>query len=261
MAAGLAADLPARPADGIWDDARLLPDAVHAELAADIHSVRDQAGCEVWLAAVTFVAGDQNIQGLARDLREAWTSGGPSVIIAFDRATSKHSIAPSASFWKRYPTPMIIEALRASARPVEQSNAPVEERVAQATRELLSRIRAMEQARVRQHAVLTRREGLLAMLFLGLLAAGGLGAALGLNIWREKRREATRTYLLPEVEVGMRLGAPYGGGVVVEMRVNEGAASGSAQSAKNQAAPSSASVGSGPAPSSASIASTRSMNL
>lgn len=259
--AGFATDPPPRPVDGIWDDARLLPDALHAELAADIRSVRAQTGCEVWLAAVTFVAGDQNIQGLARDLREAWTAGGPSIIIAFDRATSKHSIAPSASFWQRYPTPMVIEALRASARPVEQSKAPVEERVAAAVRELVSRIQTMEGARTRQHRLLTGREGVLAVLFLGLLTLGGLVAALGLKVWRAKRHEATRTYLLPEVQVGMRLGAPYGGGVVVEMRVNERAADEPPPSTAVQAAPSPASVGSGPAPSSASIASTRSMNL
>ena len=96
-------------------------------------------------------------------------------------------------------------------------------RLALATRCWIDRLRVMESVRLKQSLWIQRGEKRYALILVTALGvAAAIAAVLGFASRRLSAR-ADRRFSFPDVHVGMRFGAAYGGGVTAEIKANAAA--------------------------------------
>jgi hypothetical protein len=141
---------------------------------------------------------------------------GRGLIIAYDRASDAHAVAPTLEAWETYPAPDVVEALRAAGEPFRQENLSPEDRLIQAIEILMQRFSKAD-AKLRLHSqLLPGLERKAALLFFIILSTGTL-LIFALLAWSKKRRaENAVRHFFPLFPAAERLGAPYGGGVIAE---------------------------------------------
>ena len=214
----MAEEPPAAPADFILDEGRTLSASGRSALGAEVQRFRQETGCGFGLATVTYLS-NKSIRDHASALADGWMQSGPGLVLAFDRATSSHAVAPTEALWLRYPTPALVEAFRETGV-LLQSKAPLDERLASAARQLMSRLTEMERQQQRHQELLPRRERVAALVFLGVLILGSLIGSLILALIRRRDAAGAIRYFFPESQAAMRFGGPCGGGVIAELRLN-----------------------------------------
>lgn len=203
----------------ILDEARALPDAVKERLEAEIRRFTENTGCELQLVTTTFLSG-KTVRDHANALSLAQMQNKRGVILVYDRATDAHAIAPSNSMWESYPTPSLVEAVREAGALVQGKNASLEGRLEEAARRLMERVSEIEKQRQMHGQLLPGHDSSVASLFLLVLVCGA--GAFAWLFRRMQQREAANAvrYFFPQVEGAIRFGAPYGGGVIAEVRVS-----------------------------------------
>jgi hypothetical protein len=209
-------EAPSVPADGIHDDARALPDAARAEISRLIGAFRSATGCELYLATTSYLGG-VNVRDHANMLGDAWLGERPGLLLAYDRGTASFSFAPSEALWHRYPVPALVEAFSDGGQTLKEQGKTLEARLLAASGMVMKRITRLECLRTAQSKVLSRKDGWLAGAFLCLACAGAGLAAFYLARQRQKESAASVKHHFPQVEVGTRLGAPHGGGVIADI--------------------------------------------
>lgn len=218
LLAGLASAQTAPPAGGILDETRALTPGALQQLSEDLALFREDLKCEAWVMALSFVPTGVNLRRHAQMTRRTWDGGQPAVLMAYDRASNASAISFSPALWQRYPAAELVEVMQESNRLFSNGTLTLDERIVAAARTWMERLRGMERTRLRQSLLLQQDEKRMAVVTASIL--GGLafaGAVLGL-ISRRRNTSAERRFYFPEVEVGMRLGAPYGGGVTAELK-------------------------------------------
>jgi len=204
------------PADGIQDDARAISSEMHQQLAGELQQFREDLKCDAWITASSFTPTSVTVRRQAQVTRRAWSGDRPAVLMAYDRASDSTAFSFSPVLWERYSAAHLVEIMQETRRIFSDRGLALDERFALATRQWTERLREMEAVRLRQSLFLQSDERRFAKLIVMLLSGGALVAAILGYASRRHAAISERQHLLPDVEVAMRLGAPCGGGVMVE---------------------------------------------
>lgn len=224
--AGCVAAQTAPPADGILDETRALtalPAETRRELVEELNQFRQDLKCDAWITASSFIPSGITVRRQAQKIRRQWSGVRPAVLMAYDRASQSSAVSFAPEFWERYPAPELIEIMQETRRILTDTKLTLDERLVLATRSWISRLRTMESVRLKQSLWLQKSEKRFALAVPAVLAGGAVIAALLGFISRQRSARAGRRFLFPEVQVGTRFGAAYGGGVTVEIKTDAGA--------------------------------------
>ena len=214
---------PAPPADGILDETRALTPETRRQIAAELSQFRQDLKCDAWIRATSFTATGSTIRREAQTVRRDLSSTRPAVLMAYDRSSNSSAVSFAPVFWERYPAAELVEIMQETRRILSDPKLSLDERLAHATRSWIDRLRSMESVRLRQSLWIQRRDKPFALAVPVMLTAGALIAALFGFLSRQRTARADLRFLFPEVQVGLRFGAPYGGGVSAEIKTNAGA--------------------------------------
>jgi len=213
----------APPADGILDETRALTPETHRLLAGELKQFCQDLKCDAWIKATSFSPTELTLRRQAQIVRREWSSTQPAVLMAYDRASNSSAMSFAPDFWERYPAAELLEIMQETRRILADPKLTLDERLALATRSWIDRLRSMESVRLKQSLWLQRGEKRFALAVPAMFAGGAVIAALLGFISRRRSARADRRFLFPEVQVGMRFGAAYGGGVSAEIKTNAGA--------------------------------------
>ena len=213
----------APPADGIQDETRALTAEMHRQLAEELSRFRQDLKCDAWIKATSFMPAGLTVRREAQTTRREWSGTRPAVLMAYDRASNSNAMSFAPVFWERYPAADLVEIMQDTRRILSDTKLTLDERLALATRAWIDRLRTMESVRLKQSLWIQRGEKSFAFAVPAVLAGGALIAALFGFVSRRRSARAGLRFLFPEVQVGMRFGAAYGGGVTAEIKTNAGA--------------------------------------
>ncbi|WP_395750610.1 hypothetical protein [Prosthecobacter sp.] len=211
------------PDDGIWDDTRALAPETRKQLAEELKKFRLDLKCDAWITASSFTPAGMTLRRQAQITRREWSGTKPAVLMAYDRASKSSAISFAPEFWERYPSAELVEIMQETRRILLDPKLTLDERMAVATRSWIDRLRDLERVRLKQSLWLQRGEKKFALTVPAMLAGGAVFAALLGFISRRRYASAGRRFFFPEVQVGMRFGAPHGGGVTAEIKTKAGA--------------------------------------
>lgn len=215
--------LAAPPPDGILDETRALSPETHRVLSEELKQFSQALKCDAWLKATSFMPSGTTVRRQAQTSRREWSAMRPAVLMAYDRASNSNAMSFSPDFWERYPAAELVEIMQETRRIQADTKLTLDERIALATRYWIDRLRSMESVRLKQSLWLQRGEKPFALAMPAFLVGGAVCAALLGWVSRRRSARAERRFLFPEVQVGMRFGAAYGGGVTSEIKTNAGA--------------------------------------
>jgi hypothetical protein len=217
---------PPPPADGILDEARILArdPARHHAIAQALGELEAKHGFRMYYALydtlISSNAGDRALK-----LQQAWLGENTGIVLVLetDRGTfrfaqpppRKEEVAPGQHLERTAPGSISAFALSDIIRDLEPQLKESRDRgefteklgigVAQGIGRLLDEQAAEPPGGTRLRMV---------VLAIGLLAGTGLVALLFVAGLKRAESKAQERYVFPKVNVGMRLGAPYGGGKV-----------------------------------------------
>ncbi|WP_078812026.1 hypothetical protein [Prosthecobacter debontii] len=213
---GFGQNFPAAPSTGLRDDTRALPESARHLLISEISAARQAVGCDIWLSASTFLPPGEDIRRYAKELRQNWSPSRDSVLLAYDRASDSHVLSFSPGLWQRYPSVQIVTILQQISRLMNQKDRPLDTRLNASMKALLRHLRLLEKQRQQSATLLHRQDFRLGQVYSVALACGALALALMAMILRRKDVIAAHQLFFPRAQVGIRFGAPHGGGVTTE---------------------------------------------
>jgi hypothetical protein len=214
------ASLPAAPAGFVLDGARAMSDEAKTALTDELRQFRETTGCTLYVISTTFLSG-KSVRDHATGLSDAWIPSGRGIVLAYDRASDAHAVAPTQTMWQTYPTPSLVEAFREAGSFVQDKDTSLEKRLIGGSRLLMKRINEAEEQRRLHNQLLPGHELWAALVFFALLLAGALICRFIIAALRRRDAANGIRYFFPQAEVAMRFGAPYGGGVIAESRINQ----------------------------------------
>ncbi|WP_395737489.1 hypothetical protein [Prosthecobacter sp.] len=223
LAGGGLAHATPPPEDGIFDDTRALTPETRRQLAEELGKFRHDLKCDAWITATSFTSAGMTLRRQAQITRREWSGTRPAVLMAYDRASKGSAMSFAPEFWDRYPAAELVEIMQETRRILLDPKLTLDERMAMATRAWVDRLRGLERVRLKQSLWLQRGEKKFAMTVPAILAGGAVFAAMLGFISRRRSARAGRRFFFPDVQVGMRFGAPYGGGVTAEIKTKAGA--------------------------------------
>lgn len=212
--------LAAPPAGHILDDTRALSSESRDILADELKFFGQDLKCDAWIMTSSFTANGVTIRRQAQLSRLEWSGRGPSVLMAYDRASNGSALSFSPEFWARYPSAELIEIMQETHRVLTNPKLTLDERILVATRAWIDRLRVMESVRIKQTLWIQRGEKRFAVyMAVGLAGTCLLAVVLGIFA-RQRDARAEHQFLFPRVLVGTRFGAAFGGGVTAEINTS-----------------------------------------
>ena len=220
--------MPPAPADGILDGAEIFTPQQKSALAAKLNDFKKANDFQIYLATYTFVYGEDANQRAER-LGAKWLNSRQGAVIVFDKG-GKEAAPVIGMAWQQddqleLPSRTILGILlgaksAAEAKPINRPD----ERLQAAAEEVMAgygRIRPIVEegrraARIRQLKILG---GVIGIMIVSLCIL-----AFTQRFQRKLEQRNSESYLFPHVEIAPRYGAPYGGGVVVQMHYGQSAA-------------------------------------
>ncbi len=220
LSAKAAIETAAAPTDGIFDDTRAFSDQTRLQLAEEIKLLSQDLKCDVWLTATSFPASGTNLRRQAQATRLQWSAQQPAVLLAYDRSTNAVAFSFSPDLWDRYPAATLVQLMRDAARNIAETKLTLEERLTIIVHDSVKRMRELETTRIQQSRWFQQDEKRFALILTTLLI-GAVGVA-GIVGMASRRRDSidSQLFLFPDIDVGTRFGAPFGGGVTVETKVS-----------------------------------------
>lgn len=206
------------PADGIYDDTRAFSDAARQTLAQEIRTLATDLKCDVWLTATSFSTGGLTPRRQAQATRIRWSGDKPAILLAYDRATNAMAFSFSPDLWARYPATSLATIGLEANRAIADTKLTLEERLTTILHQVAKRLRELETVRLKQSVWFPKEERLSTMLLIGVLVGGALLAAILGMISRARSHASGEQLLFPDVTVSTRFGAPFGGGLIAEIR-------------------------------------------
>ena len=206
--------LPESPADHVLDEARLIDPETRAKLVAEIQRLEREAGVDLFIAAYTLLP--EPIEDRARRLREAWATNHRTVVCVYRRGAQQLTFSASGDGKVFVPSQTLFALYDRAVEVARQHDEP-RDRLVAATRSLSEGL--IEDLKVRD----SKRGpfvGEVFRLLIGLMIAsltiGGISYAI-VKVLNGRRQARDAGFLFPEVVVGRRLGAAFGGGTVAEI--------------------------------------------
>jgi phage tail protein X len=174
--------------------------------------------CDVWLTATSFSTGGLTPRRQAQATRIRWSGDKPALLLAYDRATNAMAFSFSPDLWARYPATSLATVGLEANRAIADTKLTLEERLTTILHQVAKRLRELETVRLKQSVWFPKEERLSTMLLIGVLVGGALLAAILGMISRARSHASGEQLLLPDVTVSTRFGAPFGGGLIAEIR-------------------------------------------
>lgn len=210
------------PEDGIADETRALTEETHRQLAQELQLLRADLRCDVWITASSFAPAGMTVRRQAQSTRQAWSGERPAMLMAYDRATNSSAMSFAPVMWERYPAAELIDIMRHTRLLLTDAKLTLDERFSAAAHFWIDRLRVLESTRLKQTLWLQRSEKRPALILGAVLAGAAVLAALVGLLSRLRDARLGRRFHFPEVHVGTRFGAPYGGGVTSEIATQVG---------------------------------------
>jgi hypothetical protein len=200
----------------VWDDTHAFTGPAKSRLAGALRHFKEERGCEFWVCAMTFVPDSQSVRTYARQLRQAWSGDADAILLAYDRVGGQ-SLSLSPSLWNRYPSAAIVALMQEGAKIMNHDEIPLDQRLEQSAVLTMQRVRQWEvQHRAMEQNLPDAQRGMAGVYSAGL-GAVSLVVLLICGAARRRERAALNPRSFPAVRVATRLGAPCGGGVIVEL--------------------------------------------
>lgn len=220
-AAELKEEMPAAPADGILDKANVFTPAQRKVLAAELEAFRKKEQFRIYIVAYTFVYGEDSNQRAQR-LGQLWLAKEPGIVIVFDKGGKGDSPVIGMA-WQQdeeilLPNTLMLGILKKAKAAADKE--PVREPIKGLTAAVHAFISDFDQVRViidAKRSEARARQVKIVLCVLGAMFVSLMLLALVNKHQRNRERKKEEFYLFPEVEMTPRYGAPYGGGVVVQM--------------------------------------------
>lgn len=211
-------EMPA-PADGIYDDTRALEPPTRAMLVSELKTLSQDIKCDLWLTATSFTPSGQTLRQQLRETRHHWSPEHPAILLGYDRAGNLLGYSFSPEIWDRYPAGLLADLTRRTDTIMAREGLTIDERISEAVLEFSSTMRQLETMRLKgERRFGSPEKSLFFILSLGLIIAAVIAALLGI-LSRRRDHLSGQEYHLPEVAVGLRLGAPFGGGLIAEVQL------------------------------------------
>lgn len=205
------------PADGIADETRALTEETHRQLAQELRLLSADLHCDVWITASSFAPAGMTVRQQAQSTRREWSGGRPAILMAYDRASNSSAMSFAPVFWERYPTAELVEIMQHTRLQLTDTKLTLDERITLAVHHWIDRLRVMESVRIKHTLWIQRNEKRPALILVSILAGAVVLAAIVGMLSRLRDARIGRRFHFPEVHVGTRFGAPYGGGVTSEI--------------------------------------------
>lgn len=209
--------IPPAPPNGIRDDARVMTEEGRAALAAEIKKFEQRTGIVVVVDTNTYLEQGLSIATRCRLLLDQWVGQRPGVVFCVNRTSGPDAfIVFSQKLFERYPEPDLTQAAGETREEMAKRLAP-ENRLPVGVRVMMGRLDALEKAAARRHQLFHRRDLEMMAGFAAVLMLSGLVTALIVRQRHKAEAADAIKHHFPDVDVAQRLGAPSGGGVVVEI--------------------------------------------
>ncbi len=208
------APIPPRPANRIFDDARLFSPDGRTALAETLERAHTDDDLDIYIVATTFILGE-SIEDRAHRIADAWVKAPKGFVLLYVRGEQTMTMSTPGEeepfLSVRTLRALYEEAIRGAAN---ESEAPA--RIRSTLDSLITGVREASAERERMERVFNPDVTRLLAFFLGALSC--LGAA-GWGLWRLLRsfdHDQDSRFIFPPVSVPLRFGAPFGGGVCGE---------------------------------------------
>ncbi len=218
------------PADGVLasapgrvdDSTRALSEEVKAALQREVEDFSRETGVPLLVKAVAYVEPGVSLREATRAARREFAAQGPVALIMIDRGKNSIGISHSPELWQRYPLARLVETLRAAVNGANATpRAPLEEKLTATCRRWMADVRELENERRLAARALQGRDKPVLLVFGSLVGLGGLGALVLASRGRARQATGSERYRFPDIAVGQRLGAPYGGGHIAECEAGQ----------------------------------------
>ncbi len=206
------------PADRVFDDTRALEDPSRQIIAAELAELASDLKCDLWFTAVTFPADNLTLRQQSHFTRERWSPDRPAILLAYSRSDNAVGFSFSPVFWDIYPTASLVQVTREATARIQDNKLPLDERLVLAVQQFSQKIRELETGRILQTQRFAPEEKQSLVTLAALLLGATFVAALVGILSRRGDHAAEKEMHLPEITVGLRLGAPFGGGHIAEIR-------------------------------------------
>jgi hypothetical protein len=200
----------------LHDSARVLAPEAQTLLDQELRQFAQETGVRFYVKAITYLDPGVSMRTTSRTTRRELASTGPVALLLVDRGQNGISLSHSPDLWQRYPLARLVDALRAALAETQSNDLPLAAKMAACTHRWMAAIRVLESERHLSLRLLRDKEKNLLLAFAMLLATGGVGAVFFGSRDRARLSVENQRFLFPEVNVGQRLGAPFGGGHIVE---------------------------------------------
>jgi uncharacterized membrane protein YgcG len=197
----------------LHDDTTFFDNSQREQLLHDLQTTREKAGTSLHIAVVPFLNGNVAVRDHALALANEWLGEQPGMVILANRGDGEGGIAASEGLWRLYPPDEAVLVLDDATTLLSNTRQPLETRVVQAVRLVSDRLVGMEIMRRARERTLAEQEARLAGWFAAMLLV--IASMVWAGVAFRRRHEARRgAIFFPDVDVGTRLGAPFGGGVI-----------------------------------------------
>jgi hypothetical protein len=208
-------DAPA-PLNHVFDDTRALEESSQRTISTQLKTLSEDLKCDVWLTATTFATGNRTLRQQAFSTRTRWSPDRPAILLAYVRTDNGFVFSFSPDMWHRYPTASLVDLTRDGTERIKNDKLPLDERLLYMVQDFARKMRALEVTRIQQtQRFMPEERRFVSLLALLVTAASVVAGMLGI-LSRRTDTAAGEAFHLPEVSVGTRLGAPYGGGLIAE---------------------------------------------
>lgn len=213
----LAQPIPPTPANFVFDDGNFFTAVQLSALEAELKKFSEQTEASVYVFATTLANKDKAFEH-AIALARAWLGKRPGLVITYARNRQIQTIGATPEFWQRYGAGDAAVLIAATAQKLNDPSQQPDEQVLAATHDAVATISEWEKTQRASAHVITQVDAKIAVVFGALLGALGILAWLLLR-WRGRVQAGQAvTFVFPDVPVSPRLGAPFGGGAIAEVR-------------------------------------------
>lgn len=204
-------------AEALDDSTRVLDAEKSAVLRREIEAFTEATGVRLFVKTVAYIDPGVTLRAASQRARREAAAQGPAALILVDRGKNGLGISHSPELWQRYPLSALVETLRDTLNEASANrDATLEDKLQAACRAWMANIRRLEADRRQATRLLSGPGKPLLFGYAALLGLGGCGMLIFTARRRTQRVEENLSREFPDLVVGQRLGAPYGGGHIAE---------------------------------------------